>query len=235
VKLMARDLEQHFRGIIAVDGVSLEVGEGEVVALIGPNGAGKSTVFALLTGRQRPHYGQIRLDDVDLTRASQRTRVRAGIAGTFQLPRVFRSCTVAEVLTVSAAYGRHGGAASSRDVALNVCEEMSLTPDARVAELNLHGLRLLEVARALATQPHVLLLDEISTGLDADQRGEVVRAISRVAAEGTGVLVIEHSMSFVRSVASRAVVLCLGKVLEQGSVEKVLASEAVIAAYLGSA
>ncbi|GAA1847898.1 ABC transporter ATP-binding protein [Pseudonocardia ailaonensis] len=225
--LVAENLTKRFSGLVAVDGVDLRVGRGEILALIGPNGAGKTTLFNLLAGRLRPTTGRIVLEGRDVTPLSLRERVRAGVVATFQIPRQFAEVTVEEIVGLAVHYG--GG---DRDVD-GLCAEFGLAPQSQVGSLDLHALKMLEMCRAVAVAPSVLLLDEVASGLDHHERGSITERIRELAAAGTAIVVVEHSVDFIRSLCTRAMVLSFGTVLSEGSVADVFSDKVVADAYLG--
>ncbi|TDC96074.1 ABC transporter ATP-binding protein [Nonomuraea deserti] len=236
-----------FGGVRALDRVSFEVGAGLVCGVIGPNGAGKTTLFDVVSGLRRPSEGRVRLAGRDLTGVSPVRRARAGLRRTFQRTQVFGRLTVADnVLAALDWHGGGGGIAADlagwpgrrrrererRERVAEVLELCGLTPlrDAYVAALPVGRRRLVELARALADRPELLLLDEPTSGLDGGQTarlGEVVRALE------TTVLLVEHDMGFVMDVCDRIIVLDLGKVIAVGTPAEIRQDPVVRAAYLG--
>ncbi|MFG1921774.1 ABC transporter ATP-binding protein [Cryptosporangium sp. NPDC048952] len=232
--LRAEGLSKRFQGLQALDDVNLHVNAGEVLALIGPNGAGKTTLFNVLAGRHRPTSGRIFVDGRDVTAGSLRRRVQTGVAATFQIPRQFDEVTVEEAVGLAARYGRPKNRSTVQaDSVQRHCQEFSLDPRAQIGRLDLHSLKMLEMCRAVAVAPKVLLLDEVASGLDHGEREAISAMVARLAATGCAVIVVEHSVEFVRRLCSRAVVLSFGQVLARGTVDEVLADEAVAKAYLG--
>ncbi|MEV0995394.1 ABC transporter ATP-binding protein [Nonomuraea sp. NPDC050202] len=236
-----------FGGVRALDGVTFEVGRGLVCGVIGPNGAGKTTLFDVVSGLRRPNEGRVRLDGRDVTGVPAVRRARAGLRRTFQRTQVFGRLTVAEnVLAALDWHGGGGGLAADlvgwparrrleRERQERVAEVLELCGlaelrDAYAAALPVGRRRLVELARALADRPRVLLLDEPTSGLDAGQSarlGEVVRALD------TTVLLVEHDMGFVMDTCDRIVVLDLGKVIATGTPAEIRENPVVRAAYLG--
>ncbi|MEW9547740.1 ABC transporter ATP-binding protein [Nonomuraea sp. NPDC050783] len=236
-----------FGGVRALDGVSFEVAEGQVCGVIGPNGAGKTTLFDVVSGLRRPDAGRIRVAGRDLTRTPPARRARAGLRRTFQRTQVFGRLTVAD--NVLAALDWHGGGGGlvadlagwpgrrrrereRRERVAEVLELCGLTAlrQAYAAALPAGQRRLVELARALADRPALLLLDEPTSGLDAAQTarlGAVVRGLD------TTVLLVEHDMGFVADVCDRVVVLDLGRVIATGTPARVREDPVVRAAYLG--
>jgi len=234
VVLEVRDVTRRFGGLVANRDVSLDVRRGEILGLIGPNGAGKSTLFNMIAGAFPPSSGTIRFENTDLAGLSGPARCRLGIARTFQVPRSFDSMTVEENAMVGALV-RHPRASAARDAARETLDFVGLLrrAGAPAGSLTPPEKRRLEMARALATQPRLLLLDEVMTGLTPAEAQLGVELIRRVRERGTTVVMVEHVMQIVMSVVDRAVVLHLGAVLSSGLPGEVVRDPGVIAAYLG--
>ncbi|WP_375463892.1 ABC transporter ATP-binding protein [uncultured Methylobacterium sp.] len=228
------DVTLAFGGLVANRDVSIDVAAGEILGLIGPNGAGKSTLFNLISGVYRPSRGRILFEGADITALPAAERCRRGIARTFQVPRSFDSMNVVENVVVGA-LARHATAATARRAALETLDRVGLThrAGAVAGELTPPEKRRLEVARALATGPRLLLLDEVLTGLTPGEAQAGVALIREVAASGITVIMVEHVMEVVMPLVDRAVVLHLGAVLAQGAPAAVVRDDAVITAYLG--
>jgi sulfate-transporting ATPase len=245
--LNIEDLRVRFGGVVALDGVNLTVAPGEIVGLIGPNGAGKTTLIDAVSGFNRPASGSITLDGTPIDRWSPRRRARAGIARSFQSLELFEDMSVADNL-------RAGSDAGARlayltdlcwprnpplqpTVAAAIREfELVESLDRRPTELPYGRRRLVAIARALATEPTVLLLDEPAAGLDDQETEELGHLLRRVAAEwGLGILLVEHDMGLVMSVCDRLVALDFGTVIAEGPPDAVRSSNEVITAYLGTA
>jgi branched-chain amino acid transport system ATP-binding protein len=214
------------------------VEEGALTGLIGPNGAGKTTLFNVITGLQKAHRGRVVLDDTDITALAPHRRARLGIARTFQRLEVFGSLTVRENILVAAEIRRRWARDGSnpRTVAEAVMDEVGLRSMARVRcdTLPTGMARLVEVARALATQPRILLLDEPSSGLDEHETDELGALLLRLADRGVGVLLVEHDVELVMGVCARIFVLDFGRILAAGTPEEIRADPDVRAAYLGT-
>ncbi len=227
-----------FGGVHALQHVDLDAAAGEVTGLIGPNGAGKTTLFNVVTGLQKPQAGTVNLDGRDVTALPPHRRARLGIARTFQRLEVFGSLTVRENLLVAAEIRRRWSrdGSNTRRVADEVMEEVGLRPFSRERCDTLPtGLaRLVEVGRALATRPTVLLLDEPSSGLDEQETDELAALLGRLAQRDMAVLLVEHDVDMVMSVCSRIHVLDFGKILAVGTPEEVRENPMVRAAYLGT-
>lgn len=229
-----RSVTRRFDGLFANDSIDLDVKRGEILGLIGPNGAGKSTLFNLIAGAFPVSFGVIEFDGRDITPLPAADRCDLGIARTYQVPRSFDSMSVVENVTVGA-FVRHPGVLQARAKALDVLDYVGLAAhaDASAADLTPPQKRRLEVARALATEPKLLLLDEVLTGLTPSEAAAGVDLIRKVRETGVTVVMVEHVMEVVMPLVDRAVVLHLGKVLAEGSPKEVVRDEKVIAAYLG--
>ena len=237
-RLEVAGVEVRFGGVVALRGVDVLVEEGQVTGLIGPNGAGKTTLFNVITGLQRPQGGTVRLGDHDISPLPPHRRARLGIARTFQRLEVFGSLTVRENILVAAEIRRRWSRDGSnpRRVADEVISQVGLAPVSRVRcdTLPTGMARLVEVGRALATRPKVLLLDEPSSGLDDQETDELGALLRRLADQGTAVLLVEHDVELVMSVCRRIHVLDFGRVLAVGTPAEIQADPDVRAAYLGT-
>jgi len=250
--LVADGLTKRFGSVVAADGVSLELGSGEICALIGPNGSGKTTVLRLLAGVLHPDAGRVFLDGADLADTPPRERARRGLVRTLQGSAAFADLTALENLVVGAGLRRvHGGTlrtavatplaraeeASTRAAARAALADVGLewAADVRAAELAGPEQRLLAVAAALATEPRVLLLDEPSAGASLDDVRRLDALLSRLREGGVAILLVEHNLRLVRAVADRVIVMAAGAVIADGSPEAVAADHDVRTAYLGRA
>jgi branched-chain amino acid transport system ATP-binding protein len=231
-------LVRRFRGLAAVDGLSFTVEEGSTVAIIGPNGAGKSTAFNLISGLLRPNEGTIHLDGRDITRAPSHVRTRAGLGRTFQLVQPFHDLDVLGNVIVGALFG--GGSkrtlAAARAEAERLCDFVGLgdRTAALATSLTIADRKRLELARALATGPRLLLLDELMEGLTPTEEREAIALLAQIRAQGVTLLLIEHVMTTVRDLSDHVIVMDYGKMLAQGDYVSVSSDPAVIAAYLGT-
>ena len=232
--LQLTDIWQRFGGLVANAEVSFDVPRGEILGLIGPNGAGKSTLFAIIAGARKPTQGQVVFEGRDVTALDAPSRCALGIARTYQVPRSFDSMSVLDNVMVGS-FARHPRAGAAREAALEVLEFCGLAHRAMVqaGELTPPERRRLEVARALATQPQLLLLDEVMTGLTPSEARKGVELIRRIRDRGVTVIMVEHVMEIVMPLVDRAVVLNLGRVLSKGAPQDVVRDPAVISAYLG--
>jgi len=225
---------QRFGGLIANSDISINVGRGEIVGLIGPNGAGKSTLFNLIAGVVPPTQGSIRFDGEDVTALPAAQRCQRGIARTFQVVKSFETMSVIDNVIVGALV-RSRTMREARGKAWDVLEFAGLAGRAEVpaADLIPSEKRRLEVARALATTPKLLLLDEVLTGLTPVEAERGVELVRRVRDSGVTVLMVEHVMEIVMPLVDRAIVLDLGKVLVEGKPADIVRHPKVISAYLG--
>jgi branched-chain amino acid transport system ATP-binding protein len=225
---------QRFGGLVANSDVSISVGRGEIVGLIGPNGAGKSTLFNLIAGVLPPTEGSIWFDGEDVTRLPAAERCQRGIGRTFQVVKSFETMTVIDNVIVGALI-RNTVMREARRKAYQVLEFAGLAARADVLASDLipSEKRRLEVARALATEPKLLLLDEVLTGLTPIEAQTGVELVRRVRDTGVTVLMVEHVMEIVMPLVDRAIVLDLGKVLVEGKPKDVVRDPKVITASLG--
>jgi branched-chain amino acid transport system ATP-binding protein len=227
-------LTVRFGGILANADISIGANEGEILGLIGPNGAGKSTLFNLVAGTYRPTSGRIRFEGRDITRLPPAVRCKLGIARTFQVVKSFETMSVLENVVVGALV-RFTSTRTAREEAYRVLDVTGLT---RRAEANARDLtppekRRLEVARALATQPKLLLLDEVLTGLTPAEAQKGVELVRKIRELGVTVVMVEHVMEVVMPLVDRAIVLDLGRVLVEGAPQAIVRDPKVIQAYLG--
>jgi ABC-type branched-subunit amino acid transport system ATPase component len=230
------DVAKRFGGVVALDGVTMRVEEGEILGLVGPNGSGKSTLINVLSGFYAGDRGRVEFEGTDATSLPANRVAALGIARTYQIPRPFDTMTPRENIAVSYMFGQHKHSlAEARDAAGEWLEFTGLgnVADIGISELTLHQLKFLELARALATQPSLLLLDEVLAGLNPSEMNQSVEMIQRVHARGITLLIVEHVMRAVMALSHRIVVLDQGKVLVEGQPEQVMADPAVIRAYLG--
>jgi branched-chain amino acid transport system ATP-binding protein len=232
--LEIRGVWQRFGGLIANSDISISVGRGEIVGLIGPNGAGKSTLFNLIAGVAPPTQGTILFDGADVTALPAAKRCERGIARTFQVVKSFETMSVIDNVIVGALI-RTTVMREARRKAWEVLEFAGLAGRAEVSasELIPSEKRRLEVARALATEPKLLLLDEVLTGLTPIEAQIGVELVRKVRDAGVTVLMVEHVMEIVMPLVDRAIVLDLGKVLVEGRPAEIVRDPKVISAYLG--
>lgn len=232
------DVGIRFGGLAALNGVSFNVRAGEIVGLIGPNGAGKTTMFNVITGLLRPTSGTVRFRGEDITGLPSYAVCRRGISRTFQLVRIFPSLTVLENVLVGGCFGQDGRGktvAESRPVALDQLRLVGLEgqADRPAGALPIAGRKRLEIARALATRPALLLLDEVIAGLTPTESGHLMDLIGQIRGGGTTIILIEHVMKAIMNLSDRIVVLHHGEKLAEGTPQQIATDPAVVDAYLG--
>jgi branched-chain amino acid transport system permease protein len=229
-----RNLSRSFGGLKAVQNVSFKLRRNEILGIIGPNGAGKTTLFNLLNGFLRPGTGEILLDGRDMSGRKPHELCEAGIGRTFQIMRPFLRMSISDNVVVGA-YVRAKTDAEARQLATEAIARVGLSDIAdRIAgELTTKELRLMELARALAGQPRILLLDETLAGLGHDEANEVVAVIQRLARDGMTIAIIEHTMQAMVRLVDSFLVLDHGAVIIEGEPEAVTRDSRVIEAYLG--
>jgi branched-chain amino acid transport system ATP-binding protein len=234
VLIEARNITKAFGSFKAVDNASLAVESGMILGLIGPNGAGKSTLFNCLTGDVSPTSGEVFLDGRDVTRLPPEERARLGLARTFQVPQTFEQMTVLENVMIGA-FLRTADTGVARGRAREVIEDVGLGPlaEAPARSLGTPGRKRLEIARALATRPKVLLLDEAMAGLMPADIQRAIALIRKIHAAGITIVIVEHIIEVIISLAKRVIVLHQGRAIAQGTPAEITRNPAVIEAYLG--
>ena len=232
--LAVSGVSKQFLGLRAVDDVTLSVQQGEIVSIIGPNGAGKTTFFNLLTGQLVPTTGEVRLRGAPVNRLAPHERAQLGMGRTFQIAKPLIALSALENVMIGA-FMRHPALATARDKAMAVLEKVGLAHHARkrAGDLTLSERRRLEVARALALEPDIVLLDEVMAGLNQSEVGQAIELLQGLHATGLTFLIIEHNLKVVRAFSKRVVVLDRGRMIAEGSAEDILSSPEVIKAYLG--
>jgi ABC-type branched-subunit amino acid transport system ATPase component len=250
VLLSIQNLTRRFGGLVALDDVSFDVGAGSVCALIGPNGAGKTTLINVLSGLTPPNSGRVRLGAEDVTARSPREMAKRGVARTFQHIRLFTDLTVTDNVTVGRHLHRRAGVAAAllrlrasrdddrraRDDAAALLDRLGLTDLAALpaGTLSYGDQRRVEIARALATAPRLLLLDEPAAGLNPSETRRLAGFLQTVVNEGVTLIVIEHDMELVHAISDHVVVLNFGRKIAEGSAASVRDNPAVVEAYLGA-
>jgi branched-chain amino acid transport system ATP-binding protein len=235
--LEASGIRQHFGALVVLDGVDFSLASGESVGVVGPNGAGKTTLLSILAGSLRPSAGRVRYEGTDVTGMRADRRCRLGIARTHQIPRPFVGMTVFENVLVGAMLGagqRQGGAYERAVEVLQTCGLVGVA-NRRAGDLGLLDRKRLELARALATNPNVLFLDEIGGGLTDAEAMELVRTIQQLRERGIAIIWIEHIVHVLVQAIDRLVCLDGGRIIADGAPRDVLADTRVIDAYLGAA
>jgi branched-chain amino acid transport system permease protein len=227
-----------FRGVQALARVSLDVREGEIVGLVGPNGSGKSTLINVVSGHYRADGGRVLLDGVELSGRDAHRIARLGVSRTYQIPRPFARMTVRDNVAVAGMFGRtsHDRRTAERE-AVRWLEFTGLAARADVfpAALNLHQRKFLELARALASEPRLVLLDEVLSGLTSSEMADAARLVREIRDRGATIVFVEHIMRVVMDLADRVVVLNSGQVIASGTPRDVMRHPEVVRTYLGKA
>ncbi len=228
-------VSKSFGSLKVTDDVTFEVPAGQALGIIGPNGAGKSTLFNLITGNLMPDAGSIRFDGRDVTRMPAMRRCLAGVGRSFQIPQPFQKLTVFENLLVAATHGQAASEAAVTDLCAEVLDRTGLLRKANTVAgtLSLLERKRLELARAMATGPKLLLLDEIAGGLTEGECQALVQTIRDIHAEGVTIIWIEHVLHALNSVVERLLVLDFGRVIGIGAPADIMASKEVREIYLG--
>jgi len=232
--LEVKELSKHFGGVVALDGVNIKVDKGELVGIIGPNGAGKTTLYNCVTGFYPPTSGRVFFDGKDVTGLPSHRLCRMGMARTFQIPRPFMSMTLLENVMVGA-LGVGMSLREAREKAKEIVSFLKLEEQANkpISKLNFNYRRRCELARALATNPKLLMLDETFAGLNPSEIDEMVKLVRKIHESGVTIMLTEHVMKVVMSLAERIVVLHQGRVIVEGSPKEVVNDSRVVEAYLG--
>jgi branched-chain amino acid transport system ATP-binding protein len=231
--LALKNLNKRYGALVVTDGVSLDVAKGEIVGILGPNGAGKTTLFNVIAGTVKPDSGQVIFKNQDVSHCTAAMRCKMGVSRSFQVPHPFTGMTVFENILVGAAFGRT--TANPEAHALKIMELTGMKPKANhlAGAITLLERKRLEMARALATEPELLLLDEIAGGLTERECQSLLAAIKDVHSSGVTIVWIEHVVHALLSVAQRLVVLNFGKLIADGNPKDVMRSRDVKSVYLG--
>jgi branched-chain amino acid transport system ATP-binding protein len=232
--LKVKNLTMRFGNLTAVDDVSLSVRRGEIIGLIGPNGAGKTTFFNCLTGYLNPGSGSVRFANHDITGLRPNRICKAGLARTFQIVQVFKEMTTWENVIVGA-FCRTADAAQAYDQTLEILRFTGLYEkrDFPVGNLTIADQKRLEISKALATRPSLLMLDEAMAGLNATETNEAIELIKKIRDRGITLMIVEHVMEVIMSISERVVVFDSGKKIAEDSPDKIVKDPRVIEAYLG--
>jgi len=233
--LEVRGVSKRFGGLVAVCDVSFSIDEGEILGLIGPNGAGKTTLFNVVNGVYKANQGTITFAGKDITRCSPDQVVHLGLARTHQIVKPLNDLTVLDNVTVGACFGReYLDMGAARKVASEVLQRVGLErTDMMARSLTIAGKKRLEIARALAAKPKLLLLDEVLAGLNPTEVAAMIELVRKIRDSGISVLMIEHLMQAIMSLSDRIVVLNLGRKLAEGKPDEVVHNSDVVEAYLG--
>jgi branched-chain amino acid transport system ATP-binding protein len=232
--LEVRSVKKAFGGLIALDGMSIVVEEGRIYGLIGPNGAGKTTLFNIASGFYAPDAGEVIFAGERVTHLGSHERCARGLARTFQIPKMFPEMSVVDNVLIGA-LSRTKEVKSARSYAEEIVDFLGMTrkKDALAGSLRVHELKRLEIAKALATKPKLLLLDETMAGMNAVEQDQLIRLLRKVHDAGTTLLVVEHVMHAVANLCQHVVVVNAGRMVVEGGTREVLANEEVIRIYLG--
>lgn len=234
--LELRGISKRFGRVVVAESLSLAVGAGDAVGVVGPNGAGKSTLFSIISGDLAPNAGAVVFGGREVTRLGPADRCLAGIGRTYQVPRSFRHMTVFENVLVAAGRGGATGRQEAREVAVAVLDRTGLRPVANrpAARLGLLPRKRLELARAMATRPRLLMLDEVAAGLTDPEVAELVEIVRGVRAEGVAVIWVEHVVRALVGVVGRLICLAGGRFIGDGPPDQVLADQRVKEVFLGT-
>src|SRR5512140_1995527 len=228
-------LVKYFGGLAAVNGVSFEVGQGEIFGLIGPNGSGKTTTFNMISGYHRPTSGRVLFEGREIHHLPTHKICHLGVGRTFQVVKPLGRMTVLDNV-IAAAFSRVNSMREARSAALRTVEFCGLSPVQEVLakSLPIAGRKRLEIARAMATRPELLLLDETAAGLNPTELVEAIELIRKIRENGTTVIIIEHIMHVIMTISDRIHAINFGQTIAEGTPKEVAANQAVIEAYLGT-
>lgn len=236
--LQCLNIIKDFGGVRALNDITMHVGEGEILGLVGPNGSGKSTLINIITGLYVPTSGRVQFQGADITGIPPHRISHLGIARTYQIPRPFGTMTVRENVEISVMFGNAQGMGTGAATTTEADKWLAFTglsPYAQVpvTQLNLHQRKFLELTRALATRPRLLLLDEVMAGLNPSEIDESVEMIRKVHDSGVTIVIVEHLMRVVTSLSTRLIVLDQGSLIADGPPQAVVQDSLVVSAYLG--
>ncbi len=232
--LKTTGLTRQFGGLVALSDVNIEVNESEIVGIIGPNGAGKSTFTNVIAGVYLPTSGKIEFCGQDITTKAAHEKCHSGISRTFQLMRPLIGLNLIQNIMLGAMFGKMHSLKEAHKRSLELCKFLNLEKVERpIAAMTALEIKKMEIARALATEPKLLFLDEVMAGLNKDETMEIIDTVRKIHAQGMAIVIIEHVMRVIRELTHRVVVLEWGKVLCEGPYDKVSSNPRVITAYLG--
>lgn len=232
--LRLENLTKRFGGLVAVNNVSLEIQEKEIVGIIGPNGAGKTTLTSLVAGTLQATSGKIFFKDEDVTGLPAHIRVRMGISRTFQTVRPLRDFTALENVMIGALFAKGDSLKKAREDAYEACQLLKLErTDLHPDKLTVFELKKMEIARAIVSNPKLVFLDEIMAGLNLEEMKQMTQIVKSLRDRGITICVIEHVMSVINELTDRVIVLDRGEIIAQGPYYEVSQNKHVIAAYLG--
>ena len=232
--LRTENLTRHFGGLVALNGVSIEFRENEILGIIGPNGAGKTTLINVIAGIYLPTKGKIFFDGQDVSEEPAHKRCRLGIGRTFQLVRPLPGLSLVENVMVGALFGSGLGKREARKKAEELCEFLGLSEYTRdITRMTALEIKKMEIAHALATQPKLLFLDEVMAGLNSDETKEMIDLVRKIHSRGITIGIVEHVMRVISELTDRVVVLDWGEVIAEGPYGEVSGDPRVITAYLG--
>jgi branched-chain amino acid transport system ATP-binding protein len=230
--LSVSKLVKRFGGFVALDGLSFHAAPGEVLGLVGPNGSGKTTAINVISGLYAPDGGEVAFDGASIGGIASHKLVHRGINRTFQVPKPFMSLTVRENVRVALAYGHIGGTPLGLDALLDEYR-LAAVADRPAADLNSAQQKMLDLVRALATQPRLLLLDELAAGLNPAELDWIAERIKQLAASGMSIIVVEHLMGFIEHITDRVIVLNAGREIFEGKLAAAVKEPQVIEVFLG--
>jgi branched-chain amino acid transport system ATP-binding protein len=232
--LKVQNVTKHFGGLVAVNNVSLDIAKGEILGLIGPNGAGKTTLTNLISGIHWVNEGKIIFEDKDITLLPTHKRCRLGIARTFQIARPLKNMTVVENVMVGGLFGEKRTLRQARMEAEEICSRIGLEKlDTHFDKITVLDIKKIELARAMATNPRLIFLDEVMSGLNMDETRDMINTVRKLRDSGVTVCIIEHVMSVIRELTERVIVLDRGEIIAEGPYSEVSMQHNVISAYLG--
>lgn len=233
--LEIKNITVRFGGLVAVNNVSFNVGSHEILGLIGPNGAGKTTLFNAVSGLVRPTFGHVIMDKSDITRLALYKRARLGLGRTFQIPKPMHHLTVRENLIVAQTFGARENNSKKIDDILELLEIHHKADSDAASELAMQELKRLEIAKALATRPKLLLLDEVLAGLESQAKRLFMEKLKQInSALGIGIIIVEHDIETISKLCSRVIALNFGELIADGTPHEVFTNPKVIESYTGA-